>query len=195
MMEKYLASASRHLQRILGYDNTREMKPIQPSSSVCGGRTFGKVDFQPTALCREATIRHLLIYPTPKRFECTERRKGQHQLASRLEMFHQSLNSFEPVRAEKHDREITGDAVETGHVLRQCTHIQGFEPKPWKLHSLDRACALDLMPTEIDGQNLPRRPHLLCQIEGRNTMAARNIEYDGSRAKIQMLQQRFSEGS
>ena len=35
MVEKRLTGASRHLQRILGDNNTRETKPVQPSTNVC----------------------------------------------------------------------------------------------------------------------------------------------------------------
>ena len=83
-------------------------------------------------------------------------------MAFRLEMFHQSLDGFETVGTEKHDGEIAGDAVETGQALSQCTHIQTFEPQPRELRSLDRSRALNLTTTEIDGQDLPRGPHLLC---------------------------------
>ena len=59
---------------------------------------------------------------------------------------------------------------------------------------MDHSRILDLAPTEIDGQDLPGGPHLFCQVEGRNPVAGGNIEDDGSRTKIQMLQQRFGEG-
>ncbi len=115
-------------------------------------------------------------------------------MAAWLEMFHQSLDGFETVGTEKHDGEIAGDAVETGQVRRQSAHIQAFEPQPRELRSLDHSRARDLMSTEIDGQDLPGGSHLLCQVEGRNPVAGGNIENEGSRAKIQMLQQRFGEG-
>src|SRR5262249_41970031 len=106
-----------------------------------------------------------------------------------------SLNDFEAVGTEKHDGEIAGDAVKTWQARRQRAHIQAFEPQPRELRSLDRSRVLNLTPTEIDGQNLPGGPHLLCQVERRNPMAARDIENGSSGGKIQMLQQRLSEGS
>ena len=109
-------------------------------------------------------------------------------------MFHQSLNGFETIWTKKHDGEIAGDAVKTWQARRQRAHIQAFEPQPRELRSLDRSRALNLTPTEIDGQDLPRGPHLLCQVERWNPVAAGDIENGSSRAKIQMLQQRLSEG-
>ena len=109
-------------------------------------------------------------------------------------MFHQSLDGVETVGTEKHDGEIAGDAIETVQVRQQGTHIQTFEPQPRELRALDRSRPLDLTPTEIDGQDLSGGPHLLCQVESRDPVAGGNIENGGSRAKIQMLQQRFSEG-
>src|SRR6185295_2121344 len=110
-------------------------------------------------------------------------------------MFHQSLNDFETVGTEKHDREIAGDAIKTWQAQRQRAHIQALEPQPRELRSLDRSRAFNLTPTEVDGQDLPPGPHLLCEIECRDPMAAGDIENGNSRGKVQMLQQRLSEGS
>ena len=109
-------------------------------------------------------------------------------------MFHQTLDGVETVRTKKHDGEIAGDAIETGQVRRQGTHIQTIEPQPRELRALDRSRHLDLTPTEIDGQDLSGGPHLLCQVESRDSVAGGNVENGGPRVKIQMLQQRFSEG-
>src|SRR5262249_45474821 len=110
-------------------------------------------------------------------------------------MFHQSLNGFEPVGTEKHDGEIAGDAIKTCQARRQRTHIQAFESQPWELRPLDHSRALNLTPTEVDRQDLSHGPHLLCQVERRNPVPAGDIENGSSRGKIQMLQQRLSEGS
>src|SRR5262249_19642105 len=141
----------------------------------------------------EAMSCHFLIYPTPEQIKRTERRKGQHQLATGFEMFHQSLNRLETVWPQEHHSKITGYTVKTGQFRRQRTHIQAFEPQPGEVHPLDRSRTLDLTPTKIYGHHLPSRSDLLCQIESWNSMAGGNVKNGGPRLEVQMEQQRLSE--
>ena len=194
MVEKRLTGASPHLQGILSHDNTREIKPHQPSTNLCCRRPFGEIDLQSTTLRQEAADGHLLIDPTPERIERTERRKGQHELTSWFEMCHQSLNDFETVGTEKHDREIARDAVKTWQSAEAVRAYPGIRTAATGVVFLESLARSNLTPTEIDGQDLPRGPHQLCEIECRNPMATGDIENGRSRAKVQMLQQRLSEG-
>ena len=82
-----------------------------------------------------------------------------------------------------------GQVLEAGRAYPDIRIAATGVASPWIVRR-----TLDLTPTEIDGQDLSRGSHLLCQVESRNPVAGGNIENGDSGAKIQMLQQRLSEG-
>src|SRR5690242_21769582 len=92
-------------------------------------------------------------------------------------MLDQATHCFESMRAKKHDRQVSGNAIEGLKAWRQPAHIHTFESQPRKLLPLNRPRARYLSRTGIDAQHPTGRPHLLGQVERRDAMSRGYIEH------------------
>src|SRR5581483_6102027 len=87
---------------------------------------------------------HFPIDPLPERLECAQRRERQDELAAGLQMCDESLQRFEAIWTEEHDRKVARDAVERTEARGQHAHVVARELQPRERIALDPACACDL---------------------------------------------------
>ena len=195
MLQKPLAGAADDFERPFDHNDPLHLQLFQPPLRLFRRRTLRHMRSQPFTFDDQAFPAHFVINPSPDRFERPKGRKGQDQLAARLQMFNQPADGLEPMGPEEHDREVAGDALECGNGLGQGAHVVAFEAKPGQFIPLNGTGARDLATAGIDGHDGPGRSNLLGEVKGRNAMTGGNIENPEAWTQIQLLEQDLGEGS
>src|SRR6476469_4361199 len=104
-------------------------------------------------------------------------------------MIDKTLNGFEPVGPQKHDRKIARNSINGRQCSRQRAHVETVEPQPLEIPALNSPSPCNWMVTDVDTEDASGVTDLLGEMKGGKALTAGNIQNAKTRLEIQIMEQ------